>query len=140
MASQHVEKSGEIQAPLAQVYGVVADVVRYPEFLPGVQDVVRLDADFVRMTVRLGPLDVSWTSRATLRPNESIFIELVEGPFRQMDVTWEFTPQGDKTWIKYATDFELSLSLPGIRRIAARAIEANADATMEAFRRRILSL
>ena len=140
MASQHIEKSGEIDAPVEQVYRVVADVDRYPEFLPGVTKVARLEADIVEMTVSLGPIDVSWKSRATFRPNESIVIELVEGPFRQMDVKWEFTPQGDGTRARYATDFELNLRLPGIHRIAARAIEANAHATIEAFRQRILSL
>jgi ribosome-associated toxin RatA of RatAB toxin-antitoxin module len=140
MASQHIEKSGEIDAPVEQVYRVVADVVRYPEFLPGVEKVARLEADIVEMTVRLGPIDITWKSRATFRPNESIVIELVEGPFRQMDVKWEFTPQGDRTRARYATDFELNLRLPAIHRIAARAIEANADATIEAFRRRVLSL
>jgi ribosome-associated toxin RatA of RatAB toxin-antitoxin module len=137
--SQHIEKTGEIDAPVAKVYQVVADVERYPEFLPGVIKVVR-EADIVEMTVSLGPIDVTWKSKAVFRPNESIVIDLVEGPFRQMDVKWEFTPKGDKTKVKYTTDFQLHLRVPGIRRIAARAIEANADATMVAFRQRVLSL
>jgi coenzyme Q-binding protein COQ10 len=138
--SRHIEKTGEIDAPAAKVYQVVADVEKYPEFLPGVTKVARLEGDVVEMTVSLGPIDVSWTSKAAFEPHTSIVIELVEGPFRQMDVRWEFTPQGDKTKVKYVTDYELRLPLPGINRIAARAIEANASATMSAFRRRVLSL
>jgi ribosome-associated toxin RatA of RatAB toxin-antitoxin module len=88
----------------------------------------------------MGPVDVTWTSAAALKPYESIVIELVKGPFRQMDVRWEFAPQGDRTLVRYVTDFELSLPVPGIRRIAARAIKANADLTMRAFRQRVLSL
>ena len=57
-----------------------------------------------------------------------------------MDVKWEFTPDGDQTWVENTTDFELSLPVPGIRRIVARAIAANTEATMRAFRRRVLSL
>jgi ribosome-associated toxin RatA of RatAB toxin-antitoxin module len=140
VVAQHIEKTGEIDAPLAKVYQVVADVERYPEFLPGVDKVTRLEGDLVEMTVRMGPVDVTWTSRAELKPYESIVIELVKGPFRQMDVRWEFTPQGDRTLVRYVTDFELSLPVPGIRRIAARAIKANADLTMRAFRQRVLSL
>jgi ribosome-associated toxin RatA of RatAB toxin-antitoxin module len=122
------------------VYQVVADVERYPEFLPGVQEVVRREANVVEMTVRLGPIDVTWTSTATLTPHESIVIELVEGPFRQMDVRWEFRPQGDGTWVKYTTDFALRLPVPGIRRIAAMAIRANTETTLRAFRQRVHSL
>jgi ribosome-associated toxin RatA of RatAB toxin-antitoxin module len=115
-------------------------VEKYPEFLPGVQRVTRLEGDLVEMTVGMGPIDVTWTSTATLTPHESIVIELVEGPFRQMDVRWEFRPQGDGTWVRYTTDFELRLPLPGIRRIAAMAIRANTETTLRAFRQRVRSL
>mgnify|MGYP001077083921 CR=1 FL=1 len=138
--AKYIEKTGEIEAPVAKVYQVVADVEKYPEFLPGVRQVRRLEGDLVEMTVSMGPLDVSWTSRATLQPYASIVIDLVEGPFRQMGVRWEFTPRGESTGIRYVTEFELLLRLPGINRIATRAIAANTDATMEAFRRRVLSL
>jgi ribosome-associated toxin RatA of RatAB toxin-antitoxin module len=123
-----------------RVYQVVADVERYPEFLPGVKEVVRLEEDVVEMTVGMGPIDVTWSSKATFTPHESIVIELVEGPFRQMDVRWDFRSQGDQTWVRYTTDFALRLPVPGIRRIAALAIQANADATLDAFRGRIGSL
>jgi ribosome-associated toxin RatA of RatAB toxin-antitoxin module len=138
--SRHIEKTGEIDAPVEKVYQVIADVERYPEFLPGVKKVTRVEGDVVEMTVSLGPIDVSWTSKAVLRPYTSIVIDLVKGPFRQMDVKWEFVPDGDKTRVKYVTDYELRLPLPGISRIAAQAIKANASATMSAFRRRVLSL
>ena len=110
---------------------------KYPEFLPGVKGCATR-GDIVEMTVSLGPIDVSWKSKAVFNPYESIVIDLVEGPFRQMDVRWEFTSQGDKTQVKYVTDFELNLRVPGISRIAARAIAANTDATLKAFRRRVL--
>ena len=134
-----VRKLREIDAPVETVYQIVADVERYPEFLPGVKRVARLEGDLVEMTVGLGPIDVTWTSKASLTPYESIVIDLVEGPFRRMDVRWEFAPQGDRTWIKYTTDYELRLSLPGMGRIVSRAIQANTDATMRAFRRRVRS-
>jgi coenzyme Q-binding protein COQ10 len=137
---QHIVKTGEIGAPVEKVYQVVADVTKYPEFLPGVMQVRRLEDEIVEMTVGLGPIVVTWKSKAVFKPYESIVIDLVEGPFRQMDVRWEFTPDGGKTQVKYTTDFELRLRVPGISRIAAQAIEANTDATMKAFRERVLSL
>ena len=139
VVAQQIRKSGEIDAPVETVYHVVADVESYPEFLPGVKRVARLEGDFVEMTVGLGPIDVTWTSKARMTPYESIVIDLVEGPFRQMDVRWEFRSREDKTWVKYTTDFALRLSVPGIRRIATLAIKANTDATLDAFRRRVRS-
>ncbi len=121
--AQHIEKEGEIAAPIGKVYQVVADVTKYAEFLPGVKE-VKLDGDIVEMTVGLGPTDVTWKSQAIMETNESIVINLVEGPFKQMDVKWEFTSVGDKTIVKNTTDFELNLRIPGIGKIAAKALEA----------------
>ncbi|MCP4540190.1 MAG: hypothetical protein GY832_23880 [Chloroflexi bacterium] len=137
--AQHIEKEGEIAAPIEKVYQVVADVDKYSEFLPGVKQVT-LDGDIVEMTVGLGPTDVSWKSQAVMELNESIVINLVEGPFKQMDVKWEFSSVGDKTIVKNTTDFELDLRIPGIGKIAAKALEANTNVTIKAFRDRILSL
>ena len=137
--SHRIEVTGEIDAPLDLVYRVVADVARYPEFLPGVKRVTQV-GDLYEMTVRLGPIDISWTSRATFRPNESIVVELVEGPFAQMDVEWGFAARGDATEVTYVTEYELLLPLPGIRGIAARAIEAQAAEAIRAYRRRIRAL
>ena len=135
----HIARTGTINAPVEQVYRVVADVASYPEFVPGVI-AVRKEGDEVEMTVNLGPIEISWISKAVFQPNESIAIELVKGPFRRMDVRWEFTPQDEGTGIVYTTDYELSRWMPGLRTIVAVAIAVNADATIEAFRQRVLPL
>ncbi len=136
---QHIEKTGAIDAPVEKVYGVIADVTKYAEFLPGVKE-VKQEGDLVTMTVNMGPANVSWKSKAVMVPNQSIAFTLVEGPFKQMDGKWEFTPEGGKTQVKYTTDFELTLSIPGVNQIAAKAIEANTNAVIEAFTKRITSL
>ena len=132
----HVEKSGEVEFPVEKIYNVVADVSKYPEFLPGIKK-VEVNGDLVTMTVNMGPATVSWTSKATYEPNKSISFKLVEGPFKQMDGRWEFGVDGNKTKIKYLTDFELTLSIPGINEIAAKAIEANSNSIIEAFKKRL---
>ena len=136
---QRIEKVSEIDASVETVYRVVADVTKYPEFLPGVAS-VKQQGDIVEMTVNLGPIYVTWKSRATLEPNAWIEIDLVEGPFKRMDVRWEFTPRGGATEVRYVTHFELNLRVPGISRVVARAIKANTESTIRAFRKRILSL
>jgi ribosome-associated toxin RatA of RatAB toxin-antitoxin module len=137
--SHRIEATGEIDAPIELVYGVVADVASYPEFVPNIECVTQ-QGDVVEMTVRLGPLALSWTSRTTFQPHESITATLVEGPFAQLDVVWAFSARGQKTEVTYVTEYDLVLPLPGIDRLAARAIEANAADTIRAFRRRIREL
>ena len=117
--AQHIEKTGEIEAPVETVYRVVADVESYPEFLPGVKRVARLEGDVVEMTVGLGPIDVTWTSKARMTPYESIVIDLVEGPFRQLAGEWSFEPlgaAGSKVTLSLGFEFSNRLLSSAFRR------------------------
>ena len=136
--AHHIEKSGEIEAPIETVYQIIADVTKYPEFLPGLNEVKR-EGDIVEMSVNLGPTKISWKSKVVEEPNKSIAFSAIEGLFKQMDGKWEFTQEGNKTLVKYTTDFELKMAIPGINQMAAKAIAANADSTMEAFKKRVAS-
>lgn len=125
-----------IPAPTAEVYTVVADVERYPEFVPGVLRVVR-NGDLVEMTVLAGPLELAWVHRVTFVPDKEIAMTLVRGPFKRLDGRWRFEPNGDSTLVTYHTAWELDLHLPGAGFIVSRALNANVHQTMQAFRRRI---
>ena len=87
------------------MFDLVADVERYPEFVPlcealkiksrttnadGVEVVV---AD---MTVSFKLVRERFTSRVTLdRPNLTIRVEYLHGPFSQLENRWTFEPQGE---------------------------------------------
>lgn len=86
----------------ADMFDLVADVERYPEFVPlckflkvrrridepeGVQIIV---AD---MVVSFKLIEERFTSRVTLdRANLQILVEYLEGPFSRMENRWEFHP------------------------------------------------
>ena len=87
--------------PPAAMFDLVADVERYPEFVPfcemlnvrgrrrdGETDVLVAD-----MTVGYKLLRETFTSKVTLdRPNLSVRADYLDGPFRTMENSWEFTP------------------------------------------------
>lgn len=82
-----------------QMYDLVADVEKYPEFLPlcetlsvksrssnGANETI-----LATMGVGYKAIRESFTSRVTLDPgNFAVRAELVEGPFRQLDNRWRF--------------------------------------------------
>ena len=115
------------------VFDVVADVERYPDFLPDVKS-VRREADRVTMTVQAGPIELRFTNRARFDRPRAIDLDLVEGPFKTMRARWSFEPAPGGTRVRYQAQFELALNLPGAGRIAAAALAANADRTVQAFR------
>jgi coenzyme Q-binding protein COQ10 len=89
------------------MFDLVADVERYPEFvplcrslkvknrLPQPEGVEILTAD---MTVAYKFVRETFTSRVTLdRPNLQILVEYLEGPFSNMENRWTFHSTGEQT-------------------------------------------
>jgi len=95
-----------VQHTAAQMFDLVADVERYPEFVPLCQSLkVRrrssagegtetLVAD---MTVAYGPVREAFTSQVTLdRSHLTVLVEYLDGPFEHLENRWRFRPEGDK--------------------------------------------
>ena len=89
------------------MFDLVADVERYPEFvplcralkvrrrIPEPEGVEILVAD---MTVAYRFVRETFTSRVTLdRPNLQILVEYLEGQFSKLENRWTFHPTGERT-------------------------------------------
>ena len=87
------------------MFALVADVERYPEFVPLCQSLkVRrraasgegVEVLTANMTVAYKLLTESFISRVTLdRPRLQVTVEYLEGPFRRLDNRWNFRPLGE---------------------------------------------
>jgi coenzyme Q-binding protein COQ10 len=97
--------SRRVRHAAGNMFDLVADVERYPEFVPlcsalkvrsrteGPNGTVILVAD---MSVAFKLVRESFTSRVTLdQANLQILVEYLEGPFRQMENRWTFKPAGE---------------------------------------------
>jgi coenzyme Q-binding protein COQ10 len=83
----------------AEMYALVADVERYPEFLPLCEALRVRSRETVgdrsvlvaTMDVGYGPVRESFTSRVTLDPTvPAVDADHVDGPFRTMHNRWRF--------------------------------------------------
>jgi ribosome-associated toxin RatA of RatAB toxin-antitoxin module len=94
-----VRRSALLPYAPAQVYGLVADVERYPEFLPwcNAARILAQRNDEVTVTLGLssGLARASFTTRNRLVPGQSLTMSLVDGPFDHLEGRWEFTPVGN---------------------------------------------
>jgi ribosome-associated toxin RatA of RatAB toxin-antitoxin module len=83
----------------AEMFALVADVARYPEFVPWCADAEVLSRDDAELTGRIdmamGPLTGGLTTRNRLDPPRSMKLELVKGPFSALQGEWQFTPRGE---------------------------------------------
>lgn len=94
-----------------QLFKLVAEVERYPEFLPwcSAARITRRDGDtfWADLVVRFKMFKERFTSRVTLHPNEQIDVAYIEGPFRYLNNHWKFIPQPDGSCvIDFYVDFE----------------------------------
>lgn len=80
------------------MFALVADVTRYPEFLPWCSEGAVLEEQGDVMVARVGMsisgIRKSFTTRNTHDDQRSIRLELVDGPFSQLDGNWEFVALG----------------------------------------------
>lgn len=94
-----VHKSVLIWHSPHEMFALVTDVARYPEFLPWCDRSRVIEAHEGGMVAEVGMafsgLKKSFTTRNTHTGQERIAIELVDGPFSHLDGVWEFKAVGD---------------------------------------------
>jgi coenzyme Q-binding protein COQ10 len=100
-----------------QLFDLVADVGKYPQFLPWCvaarvrsATATELVAD---LTIGFGPFRESFTSRVTLNRPGAIQVRYENGPFRYLNNQWGFIPQSGAgaggtvgCVVKFFVDFE----------------------------------
>ncbi|GAN66763.1 cyclase [Acetobacter orientalis] len=106
---KHAEKRVLAYQP-EQIFDLVADVARYPEFLPwcaSAQVRSRTATELVAdLTVGFGPFRESFTSRVTLDRPTYITVRYERGPFRYLKNIWKFTPDPKGCLVEFYVDFE----------------------------------
>ena len=134
-----------VQHSAPDMFALVADVERYPEFVPlcrglkvrrrvvQAEGVEVLTAD---MTVAYKMIQETFTSKVTLdKPRLRILVEYLNGPFRQMENHWIFRPVSERT-----SEVEFFISYEFRSRMLGAVMGAVFDAAFrkfaEAFERR----
>ncbi len=136
-----------VSHPPHEMFALVADVERYPEFLPlcealSVRSRKERDGRTVLvadMTVGYKAIRETFTSQVHLKPDESaIDVKYLDGPFRYLSNTWRFDPaEGGGTDIHFFIDYEFKSRILGAMmgamfdrafRMFTHAFEKRADA------------
>ena len=108
-----------------QMFDLVADVERYPEFVPLCQSLKirqRMPKEdgteiiVADMTVSFKLVRESFTSRVTLdRPKLTILVEYLQGPFSRMQNRWSFKPAGEAACdVEFFIDYEFKSRMLGM--------------------------
>ncbi|HEY4941328.1 MAG TPA: type II toxin-antitoxin system RatA family toxin [Rhizomicrobium sp.] len=97
------------------MFAVVADVEKYPQFLPWVvalrvltrENVKERDVLTAEMAVGYGALREKYTSRVILdRAARTIDVAQTSGPFKQLENHWRFTPREQGCQVDFSLAYE----------------------------------
>ena len=108
---QLVERSALVSYTAAQMFALVNDVARYPEFLlwcaaARVEDVSATER-VASLKIARGVLQTEFTTRNTLRQDAHIHMQLLHGPFRNLTGEWRFDAIGNRgSRVQFRVEFE----------------------------------
>jgi ribosome-associated toxin RatA of RatAB toxin-antitoxin module len=114
-----IKRSALVARAPETVFGVIADVRRYPEFVPACR-AARVEAAsdtevVATLEIRQGPLDAAFTTRNRLEPHTRIAMSLVDGPFSVLEGAWSIQSLGaDGCRIELDLCFEFARGFPAV--------------------------
>ena len=106
----------------AQMFDLVADVERYPQFLPLCEGLTvrsreeQADRTVIVATMVAGyqAIRESFTTRVTLIPAEPrVLVEYLDGPFRRLENRWLFKPVAGGAEVDFYIDYEFKNRILG---------------------------
>ncbi|MBO1074397.1 type II toxin-antitoxin system RatA family toxin [Roseomonas marmotae] len=98
-----------------QLFDLVADVRRYPEFLPwcvGARVISQSETELIAdLTIGFKMFRESFRSRVQLNRPHEVRVQYENGPFRYLNNTWKFKPIEGGTEVDFFVDFEFRSGL-----------------------------
>jgi ribosome-associated toxin RatA of RatAB toxin-antitoxin module len=106
-----VERTALVTYTPAQMFALVNDVPRYPDFLPWCigarMEEVSATERIATLKIARGVLQTEFTTRNTLSPDSKILLQLTHGPFRDLKGEWAFEAIGNRgTRVQFRVEFE----------------------------------
>ncbi|MBA4355684.1 MAG: ubiquinone-binding protein [Novosphingobium sp.] len=135
----HIVETRTLPWSAEQMYDLVADVRRYAEFLPWVVATrVKSDSEtamIADMLVGFSALREKFTSRVVKDRPRAIRVEYLEGPLRNLENDWSFTPLPDGgCTIDFCVDFTFRNAI--FEKLAGQYLDSAFRKMVAAFEKR----
>ena len=125
-----------------QLFDMVADVRRYPEFLPwcvGARIVSRTDQELIAdLTIGFKMFRETFRSQVTLERPNHVHVRYLTGPFRYLNNHWRFHPVANGTEVDFFVDFEFKSRL--LQTIIGTVFNEAVRLMVRSFERRAMAL
>lgn len=122
-----------------QMYQLVNNYQRYPEFLPGCisgktlhQQGNESDAELI---VSKAGIRLAFTTHNTMQPNQSIQMKLVEGPFKHLKGEWRFL-ELDEYSSQISLQLQFAFSNALVEKMFGKIFQQLTSQMVQAFKQR----
>lgn len=137
----HAEKK-VLRYSSEQLFDMVADVRRYPEFLPwcvGARIISRTEEELVAdLTIGFKMFRETFRSQVTLERPHHVHVRYLNGPFRYLNNHWRFRPHPQGTEVDFFVDFEFRSRL--LQAVIGTVFNEAVRLMVRAFERRAMQL
>jgi ribosome-associated toxin RatA of RatAB toxin-antitoxin module len=138
---KHLQKSVLIWFSPQQMYSLVTDVARYPDFLPWCSHADVLSCTDLEMTACIGlsmaGIHQQFTTCNQHDPGRRVRMKLVDGPFSQLEGDWHFLPVGaDASACKITLDLKYAFSSRTLAALVGPVFDRVANSLVDAFVKR----
>ena len=138
-----ISKSALVPYSPAEMFALVDDIERYPEFLPwcSAARVLSRSDDEVRATLALSKsgVDKSFTTCNRNQKNKMIEMRLEEGPFKLLQGYWRFTPLGEDG-CKVSLDLEFEFASRVLDMVVGPVFSQVANSLVDSFQKRAVDV
>ncbi|MGH1471549.1 MAG: type II toxin-antitoxin system RatA family toxin [Cellvibrionaceae bacterium] len=97
--SKNIERTALVEYTPSQMYELVNDIEAYPDFMDGCigSEILSKNDRCIeaRLDLKKGKFSHSFITRNSLEENQSVNMQLIDGPFKQLDGQWMFEALGD---------------------------------------------
>ena len=139
---KHVKKSVLLWYSPAEMYRLVTDVPRYPDFLPWCERAEILEQHSSGMTARIGlhyaGVRHAFTTRNEHLPDQQVLMKLVDGPFSLLEGTWDFVPlaragEGQPSACRIEFDLRYAFSSRPLEAVLSPVFDRVANTFVDSF-------
>ena len=105
------KKNKIISHPVKNIYNLVADVKKYPDFLPWCKNIIikKKTKKYILTEVKVGfqNINESYVCKVLLYPQKRIALNYVSGPFEHLEIDWKFRKVSkNKTTVNFFCNFK----------------------------------
>jgi len=137
-----VHKSVLIWYSAEEMFQLVTDVARYPEFLPWCNKGIAVERSDTGMLAEIGisfmGIHHTWRTRNEHVPGREVKLHLEEGPFSRLEGKWTFTPlgTGEQRACKVELELHYGFENSTLGRLVSPVFDKIAGTMVDAFVKR----